>query len=467
MCGQTDLDILVDRKAHSKIVRQLISSNFKRFQAKLPSSYPAVEDWIGFDDKTGKLVHLHLHWQLTAGEPNLKGYRIPWEHELLAGRVYDSEHNIFIASHEMEMLLLLVRAALKYRFRDKLKSLIGRPYPSETGDIAAEYTWLRTRLNLDSVIALTSKLFAKDIQHFIYNFLIEEDRFNSKKFAKILPLIRSQFKQYRSYPLLIGTFFRWYREIYARVAGFLSRKTSYLFVRRRTPATGGLLIAFMGADGSGKSTQVKQTLKWLGWKFDVGHVYFGSGDGPVSLLRKPLVIVRRRKKAKSGEKISSSNGSSSQKKRLSLKSRVFTACWALSLINEKQKRLMSAIRARNMGMVVICDRFPQNQISGFNDGPIMSDWVNDSWTWSQLAKYELKKFEQFCSISPDLVIKLNVSEEVSAARKNDTPPEMIAKKIDFIKKVKFTQSVKVVELNADMPLDEISLAVRREIWTML
>lgn len=464
LIGETDLDILIDRTCYLDTVNSLTLANFKRFQAKLPSNYPAVEDWLGFDNETGKLVHLHLHWQLVAGEASLKGYRIPWETEVLSTRVFDENNNVYIASPEMEILLLLVRAVLKYRFRDTLGRCFGRQYPDPNGDIVTEYTWLKQRFSLEKTKILASKLLSPQVAS-VLDDLLTKNGLDSSKFHKLHPLIRQQFLQYKTYSTLMGNLFRWYREGYSKVSQVISRKFGCFVVRRRVPATGGLIIAFMGADGSGKSTQVKQTMKWLGWKLDVGYVYFGSGDGPVSWLRRPLVMLGMTRK-QSTVQSSGSQISNSQTRKISFRRRVFVSLWALTLILEKQGRLTAAIRARNKGMVVVCDRFPQNQFSGFNDGPIMSDWLNEGWPWANLARYELKKFEHFNSVAPDLVIKLHVSESVSASRKIDTPPAMITKKINVIRKLSFGPETKLVELDADFPLADVTLFVRRAIWSM-
>ena len=47
---------------------------------------------------------------------------------------------------------------------------------------------------------------------------------------------------------------------------------------------GGCIIAFIGCDGSGKSTVSREILKWLNWKNDVEYFYMGSGNGEVGLL---------------------------------------------------------------------------------------------------------------------------------------------------------------------------------------
>ncbi len=49
------------------------------------------------------------------------------------------------------------------------------------------------------------------------------------------------------------------------------------------------LVATVGADGSGKSRLTKDLERWLGWKLEVRHVYFGQPKGGVvwRLLSKP------------------------------------------------------------------------------------------------------------------------------------------------------------------------------------
>ena len=90
MLGATDVDLLVDRAAAQRLAAILTeTTTFKRFVAKPGLGYPGIEDYVGFDEATGTLTHLHLHYQLTLGERFLKGHRLPWEELVLATRVLD------------------------------------------------------------------------------------------------------------------------------------------------------------------------------------------------------------------------------------------------------------------------------------------------------------------------------------------------------------------------------------------
>jgi len=114
--GRTDLDLLVDRKDTPAFRQLLHAHDVKPVLAAPGRDYPAVENHLGFDAATGRLFHLHVHYQLVLGEQFVKNYRLPLEsHFLDSVRV---SHGVKIPSPELEIAVLCVRALLKYRARD-------------------------------------------------------------------------------------------------------------------------------------------------------------------------------------------------------------------------------------------------------------------------------------------------------------------------------------------------------------
>ena len=69
--GVTDMDVLVDRRAGPQLAQILAELGCKRFSAPPGGDYPAVEDHLGFDRSTGRLLHLHLHHRLQQCRPRL------------------------------------------------------------------------------------------------------------------------------------------------------------------------------------------------------------------------------------------------------------------------------------------------------------------------------------------------------------------------------------------------------------
>src|SRR5687767_9048007 len=65
MRGETDLDFLVDREHIAAFRQTLQEHDIKPFHPAPGRNYPAMENHLGFDKATGRLFHLHVHYQLV------------------------------------------------------------------------------------------------------------------------------------------------------------------------------------------------------------------------------------------------------------------------------------------------------------------------------------------------------------------------------------------------------------------
>jgi thymidylate kinase len=73
---------------------------------------------------------------------------------------------------------------------------------------------------------------------------------------------------------------------------------------------------------------------------------------------------------------------------------------------------------------------------------------------------------------PDCVIVLDVSPEVSAARKPDHAPAVLEAKIKGVRSLievirSEHRDVRLIHINADQPFDEVVLQLKRNIWSAL
>jgi len=479
LLGNTDLDVLIDRKSYAETIELLNKYGFKRFQTASSIHYPAVEDYLGFDESTGKLVHLHLHWQMIAGEPNLKGFRLPWEQQILEQRVFDKTHEIYTSSSEHELILLLTRAALKLRFRDKIKHyLLRKPYFK--GGMLREFEWLKQKTNINKTAEISRLFFDTRVASVVIN-LIEKENISDRDIFTFRKAAWPSLKQYRTYGSFTAHYLRWKREVFKYTTLLKKKILGTTRVLRRGPATGGLIVALLGVDGSGKSTHSKDLVKWLGWKADVKLLYLGSGDGPKSFTRKIMTLAGKNlsrlkskipgKTVKKPEAIVDVKSKKDNPTRLFNHSpfhiKLWNSIYSLLLAREKHKKLRAAYRARNKGMILVADRYPQNQIMGYNDGPLLNDFRNSSWPWSWFYKKEARLYKKMLALQPDLVLKLEVSAETARERKKDTPTDMIQRKIEAVKQLTFEEESKVITVDANRPLEEVSLKVKQAIWNCL
>jgi thymidylate kinase len=231
---------------------------------------------------------------------------------------------------------------------------------------------------------------------------------------------------------------------------------------RRTPG-GGCVISFIGVDGSGKSTSLHEISNWLAAETDVMTCYFGTGEGKSSLLFRPFKataslaarLVRTRLKG-------ASHGTVSDRPPGPAYSVLF-AILAIVVALEKRRKLIATQRAASRGFVVITDRYPQNEIKHYNDGPLLHR-LPRSPTW--LIRFEHSIYTLAQRAPPDLVIKLHVGAETIARREPNMIPSIINQRIAWLSELKFSPA-RVVSIDATKPLDEVIRTVKREIWSVL
>lgn len=455
VAGTTDLDLLVARADAQPLAVALATAGFKRFAAVPHLAYPAVEDYLALDAPTGRLVHLHLHYELTLGERHLKGYHLPWEAELLGSRRLDHATDLYVADPTLEFLLLLVRGALKLRARDRALALVRGAAPD--AGFRREYHWLDSRVDRAALSAVTLRLLGPGAADLIGGLGAAPP--SLRWLLAFRRRAGAELRGCRTYGAAGARLRRAWRELRA-LAGAADRRWIHSTHRRvRTDPRGGCVVALLGCDGAGKSTLAARALTWLSWKLDAAPVYLGSGDGPASGLRRLLRPVHRlihRGGRPAGASVSTASPGLAR------------AVWALAVSHEKRRKLAGMVRARNRGLIVVCDRYPQAQIPGFTDGPLLSAWRRHPRAMARaLARWEAAPYEWADRHPPDLVIKLQVSPGATLSRKPGMHQAEAQRRVEAVRRLRFPPSARVVEIDADAPFDQVLRQVKRAVWDEL
>ncbi len=240
--GILDLDVLVDRRDSRRLVRVLTEVEFKRF-TDVGRGYPGIQDYLGFDAGTGTLSHLHVHYQLTLGEKFLKGYRLPWEEVALTTRTLDAEHGIYVIDPNLEVLLLVTRAALKLRARDYLLAAAGYRYMR--GSTLRELRWLAARVTHDRLRGLARSLVGERATALL-TAIVAAVAPSIRQLRAFRRSVRPSLGSYRMYGAIAGRWRRWLREgawvwvaLRNRYRGLPKRST-------RTAPQGGLAVTVTG-----------------------------------------------------------------------------------------------------------------------------------------------------------------------------------------------------------------------------
>ena len=455
LSGTTDLDVIVERQEN---INQLLSqNNFKRFETSWFSSYPGLEDYLGYDSHTGTLVHLHLHYRLAIGNKRLKDYNVPWVETVLNRRVFDEEYQVYRTDPNMEMLLLLVRYGFKIQSRDYVKYLF-EEYLEK--DVIREYEWLQKRLDRKEVVRLATELLNENAGTVVESMVTSEP--DLRQFRKLRNICVRELSDVRTYGYFEAKARGFLREI---ALGFRSINERFFdrprFYRRTVPS-GGVLIVLIGVDGAGKSTIIDELSKWLSWKLDVQQIYYGSGNGSATRLRHPIIAARKQ----IGGSDSAPDQLSDNDADRSLVLRIGRIARGIILARERKKKLQKGWKAKNRGLVVIGDRYPQNQIMGFNDGPLLDHLSGSS---SRLLRYlacvERQVYKSAEKSPPDLVITLDVSPETAEERKPEMPTDQFEKRKSAIDEITFGTQQHVVD--AEQPLEDVIRDVKELVWKQL
>lgn len=465
LTGTTDVDVLFDRRAAQRLAHVLTeTTNFKRFVVKAGRGYPGIEDYVGFDPGSGKLTHLHVHYQLTLGEKFLKGHRLPWEEVMLATRVRDPEYGVWVTDPHLELLVLIARAAMKLRWRDSLLALMGHDYVR--GGMLREMRWLAARVRSERLIEVATPLVGGAAAHAAAAMIaagVPSIR-QLRTFRRLADPSLGAYRMYSAFGAARRMMFREWTWIWWRVSHWLTRAPTR---STRTPPQGGVAIAFVGPDGAGKSTLTQAIAKWLSREAAVVLTYGGSGQGTASGPRRWLQRLGALTRTSASQRTETAATPSLRREPTGL--RLFgKLLWVLALARERRRWAQGVRQSRSLGMIVLSDRLPQSQFAGLNDGPRLGHWIDaKSWLRRTVARREQAAFRLAELVPPDLVVRLHVPVDIAARRKPDTPLDQLQRKVDIVAHLTFPPTSKVAEINAAQSIERVLAEVKQAVWECL
>ena len=456
--GESDLDLLVARSDQHRAAQALLACGLKRFESANSHGHPAVQSFLGYDEPSGRIIHIHLHLRLVVGEPVLKNHQLPWEGLILASAVPHPALPIRTLDPATEALLLVVRSSLELRRRDPIAR---RNWERMQEKFELDREYLAPLVDRRDLRCLAAKLVREELADSVVTALFEAQPLSTQH--RLHAQIRRALAVYRTYNAFdallrgIGRTVLW-------TAGSMNKR--FLHMPRpwgRLAPGGGIVVAVVGIDGSGKTTLVAAIRQWLGPEVDVLPIYFGTGGGRPSLLLLPFkLLVPLATSLLRSKPAGSSHGNVSDRSPGAIYS-ILLGVWASLVAVEKRKKLLTARRGADRGMVVVADRFPQDQIADFNDAPLLPRLAKvPAW----LRRFEANAYALARRLPPDLVIKLQTSPDVIMSREPDMDPLVVQKRVPALQRLTFG-SPNVVSIDAGQPLAEVIRSAKAEIWRML
>lgn len=439
--GKTDIELLLRPEDREDFEATMAELNFKKAESAPWNRYPKVEDWLGFDEKTGALLHLHTHYALIVSTSYGDYVPLPWEEQFFNHLTTDEATGWPIPEPAMESLILLIRLQIKgqnpaYKLhevhQEKKQELLVLLSKTEADRFAACCAALQLQAPVD-VAERISLILTKErlgdimaLSDFIYRQLPES--------------IKSEASHHSPRAL--------YYKYYLKTLKHYKPLVKPIRLKKRVE-TGGRVIALVGSDGSGKSTLSQDITSWLTYKLDTHYFYMG---------KLPFIKSYQTRLFSYTDLLGSRNLIARISKKL------IGNLYHILIIRQKAGMLKQAWELRNGGSIAICDRYPQQEVFGFNDGPRLQDTPH-----SRLARLEMKYFDQALQTGADIIFRLIVSPETAHQRKPEHNFADIRRKCESIKSMRFQSGspITVVDVDADAPYEEVLLQLKRHIWRRL
>lgn len=442
--AENDLDLLVSRRDATRFLSTLHRLGFREAIPARWKRLPGVFHLYGFDEPSGRLVHVHAQVQLILGDDMTKNYRLPIEREYLAA---SQQGPLFrVPTAEVELAVFVIRATLKHSTPDALVSGLGALKANEVREMSD----LLGRADPSRLQATVAELLP-----FVGTALW------SRCLRSIQPgaSARSRLSSARRLQRALGAHPRRSRSVDVWLRMW---RRGMVLVRRLTRvrrgkdlALGGALIAIVGGDGAGKSTAVNDLSSWLSQTFVVTKMHLGKPPRSiVTRIGRGLWGVGTRAAVTPG-----SDGTTTEP-RLSARQ-----VWDLLNARDRYRAYKRARREATNGRIVICDRFPIPEITLMDGGRGRRLLEARDPLVRLFARLERRYYEHIRS--PDVLIVLRVDPDLAVLRKRGEEHEaFIRPRAEEVWGADWAGTPAIV-VDANRPKEQVLADVKALVWARL
>lgn len=446
--GDTDIDVLFARNQRALIEVILAECGFVRMDTVALRSYPGIMDYVALDEASGKWAHLHLHYLLNMGDRWVKSFYLDLEDHILKNRIWNETFQTFAVNPHDELPLLIARMSLKSR--------IPFSYQTSKNELAFLVKEIEKVEKPSSSFPLTPVW--QEIMDIFYSASTYDLDFINKKGK----LLRQELKAFRRFSYLHFLLLSSMRAIYRYNIEFRRRFLHRYNYGRRAIPQGGYIIAFVGIDGSGKTSAVARLEKFFKIQVNVENTFLGNGLSGASFFRRMVFNSLSRLRSWTKHKKYRSNQSSEKSQ-----PPLYYLLWLLITLTEKRRSFKKTLQSAANGNLVFVDRWPQNEIENTLDGRRIRK--REKMTFLERYLYSLES--EIISLAeryrPDLVIKLLVTPSVAMARKpNEFSEQTATDNLNLLKDLDY-KAFKTEIVNADLPIEAVDCQCKKLIWNAI
>ena len=447
--GDNDLDLLLNRTHAQAFTETLYSLGFKESLLPQEEGLPGVRNYYGYDQKTGKLVHVHAHFQLILGNDLSKNYRLPLERVYLQSSI---QQDLFrVPAPEFELVVLVIRLVLKHSTWDSILMRHGRLSKTERYELDD----LSTQEILSKVESVFSHL--PGLTHNLFDLCLQSlqpacpywTRFKAgEQLQKALWACTRK-------PHLSDVILKFSRRIWQPIL-----RRVFRYAPKNRFANGGLFIAIVGGDGAGKTTVIDELNEWLSGNFEVKKFHMGKPAWSWA-----TTAIRGILKIGTVLRLYPFEGDVYEE---SFQPHGYP--WFIRAVCTARDRYLTYVQARQFssnGSLVICDRYSFPDFMKM-DGPQCEDALASSkkmnWFLRFLSNREKIYYQQIKL--PDLLIVLKADPEITVQRKKNETQTSVRARSTEVWKLDWGQKSAYV-IDASPQRGEVVSQVKSLVWAHL
>jgi len=397
--GENDLDLLIHRSHAGRFEQILAGYGFKETHLPASEALPGVRDFYSWDENSGRLVHVHAHYQLILGNDLSKNYRLPMEDAFLESAAQGDL--LRLPAPEFELVVLVIRMTLKHSTWDAMLMRHGKLSATER----AELDDLAIGKNLSNVDAVLQKL---SLSRELFDLCLQSIQPRCPFWTRVRAGERLQhaLRTCARRPRWRDVLLKFARRIWQPIQRRVFRVTP-----KNRFANGGLFVAIVGGDGAGKTTIIEALRKNFGAKFAVKTLHMGK---PVWSWT--TVLVRGFLKIGTLLHLYPFEGDVYEEM-----NQPHGTPWFLRAVCTAHDRYLTYKRARRLstnGKIIICDRYSLTgfmQMDGAQCASALGNVKTKTRFIQSLADREARYYEQIHL--PDLLIVLKLDPEIAVQRK--------------------------------------------------
>jgi len=411
--GKGDLDLLISRSSQNIFKEILSEFKFKLVVSPIWESTADVFHYYALDEETGKIIHLHIYFELFTGGNLIKNYHLP-----LAGLLLESSNEfdgVRIPDRPSELLVFVIRKILECgSLPDFLFSI------REAKTIKKEFKWLFDHATHDKAKALLPR-FLPELDATLFDECILALQSQPKFFhrASLSKKIKRKLSSYTVNSSIKNKWLTWGKFFHVLYHRFISKKNVFNFSK------GGAFIAFVGEDASGKSTHVTSTSKWLGKCVSVKRIH--SGLPPATWLtffpRLLLPVFRRLFPNQRTNQIELFSHNTTLQERKNADYSVIYLVRSIMIAYDQMSIIKKARCNADKGEIVFSDRFPSAVLAGMDGLRVDPSFFKNRNPVKRFLA-EIEKYIYGNIPKPDLAFKLHVPFEVTLQRFSNRKEEL-------------------------------------------